>query len=782
MKQNRLENLHWREFERLVVFYLKEKVGDGLSAFDGSRDEGRDAEFHGTANEFPSKSRPFKGDWIFQVKHRTTRTKTVAQVEQELLRSLLGELIKIFKKHRHRCDNYIYITNLNVSNNFRAEAAKSFDAFFNSTFAGKPKPNFRVIECKDLEPYVAKNLFVRRAFPSLLTFMDVENVFLKKEEVKNRGYIKTALSNMPRFVSTTHYLHSVNLLTNSHFLMLVGDPKSGKTTIVEALAVAFLEEGEFRPYFIRNADEFITVAAYLPKSDKALFICDDIFGQHELDSVKLADWTDYFRSVMGLVDERHRFVFTTRRYIYEEFARKSGLRSFFPDDNDPTRYVIKLKALVRNEREQILEKHVETSDLPSGVISLTLAAKEEIMQCEDFSPEVIRSLIGLLKSKMLSEVAATISNHIKHPNQYLYDLFDGIAIDKRLLLLSVAIAPTKNVSSVESRFLEVLKDCNVTPSVRFDTFIGELEGSIVRKMDYTDASEVEYYHPSMYDVIVAICGKDQHYRHLMLRHLNLELLWLLTIRKDSKKPNPIQMGAADFDELITGLQSLLSKEASLPDVAAVLQWISGSLSIDLPYSIAFVSLVSKVKNSVRSILGGKEFYHSHANETLDHWVGLFDKWQGISGNVILSYKEELSDLYKKNPVASYWRLMFAIESVNSGFVENYLDPNSLNSFIVRMAQKVAGLRVGLNINEEGRPKTSEGWLASFYIVQDLITKMKRSNFGKGLIETHLLSDWDIIKRYSDFARNRHAGMVKAGHWNTMPTLKTSSQLWDLILS
>jgi len=90
--------------------------------------------------------------------------------------------------------------------------------------------------------------------------------------------------------------------------MLVGDPKSGKTSIVEALAVALIEEGNFKPYFIRNTDEFFTFAAYLPASDNALFICDDIFGQHELDVGKLADWTDYFQSVMGLVNDNHRFV------------------------------------------------------------------------------------------------------------------------------------------------------------------------------------------------------------------------------------------------------------------------------------------------------------------------------------------------------------------------------------------------------------------------------------------------------------------------------------------
>lgn len=109
--------------------------------------------------------------------------------------------------------------------------------------------------------------------------------------------------------------------------MLVGDPKSGKISIVEALAVTSLEEGRYRPYFVRTTDELFAFISYLPSNEGALFICDDIFGKHELDESNLDDWTNYFKSVTGLIDDNHRFVFSTRKYIYEQFAnRKASLR------------------------------------------------------------------------------------------------------------------------------------------------------------------------------------------------------------------------------------------------------------------------------------------------------------------------------------------------------------------------------------------------------------------------------------------------------------------------
>ena len=174
--QHNLENLHWREFERLAAFYLKEKIGEGLSVFGGSRDSGRDAIFRGTANEFPSKSEPYAGDWIFQVKHRTTRGATIRQVELELVRSLRKELHKVFTKHGFRCDNYVYVTNIDASNRFREQTTDVFTTFcYQHGFQGI---TFSVVEGKDLDIFLSSSPSARYSFPSLLTYTDLEKVFL----------------------------------------------------------------------------------------------------------------------------------------------------------------------------------------------------------------------------------------------------------------------------------------------------------------------------------------------------------------------------------------------------------------------------------------------------------------------------------------------------------------------------------------------------------------------------------------------------------------------------
>jgi hypothetical protein len=761
-----LEKLHWQEFETLAAYYLKAKIGEGVWASDGTKDKGRDAEFHGTANEFPSKTKPYEGNWIFQVKHRTTRRQTVVDVQTKLLQTLPNELEKIFKKYKFSCDHYVYVTNLKITNDFRTSAEAVFDKFF----AGKPPSTLSVVAYKDLELFIAANQFVRREFPALLTFTDLESVFRKKEDTRNKGYIRAARRNIDRFVSTSHYAASVKLLGDSHLLMLVGDPQSGKTSIVEALAVAFMEAGECKPYFIRTTDEFIAVASYLEPGECALFICDDIFGKHELEAGKLEDWTNYFQSVMGLVDENHRFVFTTRKYIYEQFANRSGLRAFFPAEDNPSRFVIKLIDLKREEREQILEKHLANSDLSSAVISATLRSKDEILPCKDFSPEVIRSLVFRLRKKEPKQVSSIVSAHTSHPNQYLYDFFDNISRDKQLLLISVALAPSNDTAKVESRFLDVLKDCSEPPVVRFETFMDELDGSIIRKRDYLESSELDYYHPSMYDVVISICGKDQYYRHLMLRHLNLELLWLLTLRPSSPKPNAILMNREDFVQLVEGLQSLFKEDATLKDAAVALQWITGSLNVEVAFNISFLGMVNDLKQSARAAVATVEFFQSHIGEPLEHWTNLLDKMKVIPGGIDIAYKERLKTLHAHATMPNYWRLIFAIEALSPGFIKDQIDPTERQQMIARLERRVKLLRVGLNFYD-GRPKTDESWLSTYYQMNEFIGTMKKSNEGREIIERHLLSDWDTVKRHCDFAKNRHSGMVKVGHWSGRPTTK-----------
>ncbi len=764
-----LDNLHWQEFERLAASYLKEKIGEGLWIFDGSSDQGRDATFRGTANEYPSRANPYSGDWIFQVKHRSTRRKTISQVENKLLTTLDKELEKIFVKHNFCCDNYVYVTSINVSNDFRPRAQNTFDEFCAlHNLHGK---RFGVIEYKDLEDYITKNPAVRYSFPSLLSFTDLEKAFLKRQDVKNKGRIKFAKANIDRFVSTHHYIEATRRIYENNLLMLVGNPKTGKTSIIEALALCFLQEGRFTPYFIRNTEEFFDYVAYLPEDEGALFICDDIFGIHELDEGRYADWADYFTTVVGSIDSNHKFLFTTREYIYREFQRKSGLKAFFPDVDDPTRYVIEISELASEEREQILEKHLFTSNLSPQAIELVVQAKQEILACKDFSPEVIRSLVSLVAQRQLSQIPDVISKHISAPSQYLYDFFNSINAQKRLLLLSVTVSPTNEANDVEGTFLILLDDTQNQPEIVFQTFVDEIDGSIIKRREYLESSELEYYHPTMGDVIIEICKRDKYYRNLMLKNVNLELLYLLTILQPGNKTFKIQVQLDEFKELTKGIERLLMRTKRLPEIVRAITWTANVNNVEVSHNMTFFAPLSQMKGHIRTLVTQRAFFDAHASEPVEYWIEFFDRWNLVGGADQIQYLDLIEEHYREYKSYDYWRLMFLLENASPGYINKRIPRHILEQFVNTMIERVRGLRLGLNRTAEGKLKTEEEWLPLFREVEELINRMRKSGAGKQLIEKYLVVDWDSVKKFSETAKNRHAGMVKSGYWRKYRRLR-----------
>lgn len=105
-----LYNLHWQEFEDIVISICEEILGVGTIKFAGGKDGGRDAKFSGTANHFPSDASPWSGKFIIQAKHTANM---VASCSDSEFNNLLKKEVKSIKnlKDDDKIDNYIMFTN-----------------------------------------------------------------------------------------------------------------------------------------------------------------------------------------------------------------------------------------------------------------------------------------------------------------------------------------------------------------------------------------------------------------------------------------------------------------------------------------------------------------------------------------------------------------------------------------------------------------------------------------------------------------------------------------------
>ena len=343
--------------------------------------------------------------------------------------------------------------------------------------------------------------------------------------------------------------------------------------------------------------------------------------------------------------------------------------------------------------------------------------------------------------------------------------------------MAVATSPSQDISDVEKTYLTTLSDANEKPQGIFQTFIEELDKSIIKKRNYLNTSEIEYYHPTMFEVVVNICKQDKYYRTLMLTNTNLDIIYLFTLKKASQNSIKILIGGDEFTTLAIGIERLLCKSISLHEVFRLITWIN-IFTPELPYQPASISHFGKLKALMRTILSKPDFYKSHPHESIESWIRILEKWSLIGDNqTFLEYSNDLEQSFRNYKLYDYWRFMFLIENQKQGFIDQIIPQNILIEFSKKLESMAKGLRLGLNIPTQGdKPKTDEDWYPLFRELDDLITKMKKSKKGNQIIENSVISEWQQVKRHSDFAKNRHTGMVSRGHWKSFKRIRNFQSL------
>lgn len=151
-----LENLTDTEFENLVALICSEILGTGTFIFSDGQDGGRDAEFNGIANNFPSKSKPWSGKIIIQAKHTQRNNASCSESDfQSILKTSVIPAIQKLKE-RNKIDFYLLFTNRKLSGVQHPKIEDVFD--------GKTEIENRLIGLETIElwlkqyPIIAKTL------------------------------------------------------------------------------------------------------------------------------------------------------------------------------------------------------------------------------------------------------------------------------------------------------------------------------------------------------------------------------------------------------------------------------------------------------------------------------------------------------------------------------------------------------------------------------------------------------------------------------------------------
>lgn len=106
-----LHNLNAEEFENLATVICSKILGEATTPFAKGSDGGRDGRFHGKANCFPSKNKPWSGKTVIQAKH--TNKENASCSDSDFKRILNEDVLPAINrlKVENKVDNYLLFTN-----------------------------------------------------------------------------------------------------------------------------------------------------------------------------------------------------------------------------------------------------------------------------------------------------------------------------------------------------------------------------------------------------------------------------------------------------------------------------------------------------------------------------------------------------------------------------------------------------------------------------------------------------------------------------------------------
>lgn len=686
-----LEQLGWFNFEQLVRTLFRQIVGNGLSTFSGSVDKGRDATFTGEATSFPSESDRWSGDWIFQVKHRAYSTRGAEDVRAELKRTLPTEIDRILNKYNHDCQIYVAITNCPLTAQFKDEITD----LINST--NDSLEHFAVLGEADLQELLDCHPRVVSAFPQILGLSQLRELVDWGLHRRSLQYLLAAQNEIATFVATTPYLSAVELLHKQHFCVLSGPPKMGKTCTAYALAASFSALG-YEVYDLRSQRDFYD--AYRDDA-KQLFICDDVFGDISLHTAQRDEWTRGFLRLVGSLGRDHKLIWTAREYILKEALATSRLKEERPALATTDMVTVAVDRLPRLEKAMILYNHARASGLPADVRNyLRGKACLKITDHSNYSPESIRELCaGRLVTFSQSAggdpkaIETQVESFLSAPGDAWKTAYMSASAGERLLCTEVMAAGGFIWSSqLRQRYDRAVLGAPETYQ-SFDTSLANALGTFLRKYaSSTGDGYIQFYHPSMRDLLVELIQTDKAVRIAYLKQLALKELPSITrpvrasMTGGSEEHRVAITESSDIQLLQDHIKETLLPEAQLPDALTVVTDLNASIfqsGIKPPIGNARESsdlgaAFWLVLDTLVPHVCTKQFWQKNSDvQYIPFWRKLFETLRSLLPlTSVASTPEYVPELLRRRKLdnsVDFWGLVAAAHSIVPTVVEYCID-------------------------------------------------------------------------------------------------------------
>lgn len=481
-----LHQLGWHSFQQLCLTIVREICGQTVESFLDSADAGRDGAFTGTWTRIGGET--LSGRFVVQCKFTAKRDKNLSQTDLRDEAKKASRLVQ-----NGRCDCYILMTNAGLSGSINEDIEK--------LFIDVGVKQVRSFGSTWICHQIRESKRLRMLVPRLYGLGDLSQILDERAYGQAKALLASLREDLSKVVLTSAYRRGAEALNQYGFVLLVGEPAAGKTTIASLLSIGALDQ--WGASTLKLDDPEKVVEHWNPEEPSQFFSIDDAFGVTQYESYLVHGWNHALPIVRTMLRKGAKIVMTSRDYIYKR-ARNDLKESAFPLLRE-SQVVIDVRDLTLEEKQQILYNHVKLGRQEKGFRTAIKPHLPFIAGHTRFVPETARRLADPLFTAGLSLNRYYLNEFVEKQQPFLQEVIRGLDKDSKAGLALVYMRNDALESPVE------LQDSEREAVERLGSNVGgcitaleSLNGSLVQHVVSGDSATWRFKHPTVGDAYAGL--------------------------------------------------------------------------------------------------------------------------------------------------------------------------------------------------------------------------------------------------------------------------------------
>lgn len=537
-----LHLLGWNSFQQLCQTICREVLGQTVEAFLDSNDAGKDGAFSGTWT--PAPGEVYAGRFVIQCKFTADARHNLKPSD---IKDEIGKVQKLVIAGQ--CDIYVLMTNAGVSGSQTTKVKSLLDQagvrhvlIFGSTWI-----NQQIRERKNLRIHV----------PRMYGLGDLSQILDERAYAQARAVLDSMREDLAKVVITASYGKAVEAINEHGFVMLIGEPAAGKTTIASMLAMAAADK--WGSSVLKLNDPAKVEERWNPEEPSQFFWVDDAFGIMQYESSLAHSWNSILPQVRTMLRRGAKIVMTSRDYIYRR-ARRDLKESAFPLFNE-SQVVIDVHDLSVHEKQQILYNHLKLGSQPVAFRTKIKAYLPAVAAHPRFVPEIARRLATPAFTKRLYMTEYHLGQFVQKREQLLQEVLDGLDKDSMAALALIYMKKDYLESPIS------LQDAEEDALRRLGSSLGKcitalesLNGSLVLHQQADGESAWRFKHPTIGDAFASALARSPDLLGIFLLGSSTENLIEQVTCGNIDIEKAVMVPKSLYPQMITRLSELTASE------------------------------------------------------------------------------------------------------------------------------------------------------------------------------------------------------------------------------